>query len=196
MKYADEHPGGKFLITHNTGRDISKFFFGGYSLEDNLSGPKPAQGHTHSAYARMIVNNLAVARYSPGTTCSTTICNVVEAECTNVNASTKTMVLQNVDKQYVTNFKEHFTDSDCLTKHFRISSLEGSKSISRHYTICSAMEPSMYKAYLKALKPEDDPEYARMDRRQIMDDDCDKMAFCIKNYDTNGLSQKLFEAGN
>ena len=42
IKFADEHPGGKFLLTHNTGRDISKFFFGGYSLEDNLRGPKPA----------------------------------------------------------------------------------------------------------------------------------------------------------
>jgi len=24
------HPGGSYLITHNIGRDISKFFYGGY----------------------------------------------------------------------------------------------------------------------------------------------------------------------
>jgi cytochrome b involved in lipid metabolism len=31
--YMAEHPGGKFSIEHNIGRDISKFFYGGYSLE-------------------------------------------------------------------------------------------------------------------------------------------------------------------
>ena len=111
---------------------------------------------------------------------------MAEAECTNVNASTKTIVLQNVDKRFVTNFKAHFNDS--LTKHFRITSLEGSKSISRHYTTCSAMEPTIYKAYIKCLKPEDDPDFTRMDRRMINDDDSDKITFCIKNYETNGLS--------
>ena len=38
------HPGGKFVIEHNIGRDISKFFFGGYSLEYS-SG---LHTHTHS----------------------------------------------------------------------------------------------------------------------------------------------------
>lgn len=27
------HPGGRFLIEHNIGRDVSKFFYGGYTLE-------------------------------------------------------------------------------------------------------------------------------------------------------------------
>jgi cytochrome b involved in lipid metabolism len=39
-KFQDKHPGGKFVINHNIGRDISKFFYGGYSLEGNL-GRKP-----------------------------------------------------------------------------------------------------------------------------------------------------------
>lgn len=30
--YEKVHPGGKFNLTHNYGRDISKFFFGGYNL--------------------------------------------------------------------------------------------------------------------------------------------------------------------
>ena len=30
--YERIHPGGKFNLTHNYGRDISKFFFGGYNL--------------------------------------------------------------------------------------------------------------------------------------------------------------------
>jgi stearoyl-CoA desaturase (delta-9 desaturase) len=53
-EFVSEHPGGKFVMNHNVGRDISKFFFGGYCLEDN---DKPNnRGHNHSVYARMIVN--------------------------------------------------------------------------------------------------------------------------------------------
>ena len=56
------HPGGQFVLKHNIGRDISKFFHGGYSLEGNL-GPKPASGYKHSNYARMIVNSLIIAQF-------------------------------------------------------------------------------------------------------------------------------------
>ena len=31
-RYAGAHPGGKFVLTKNYGRDISKFFYGGYKL--------------------------------------------------------------------------------------------------------------------------------------------------------------------
>ena len=33
--YMNHHPGGKFVLQQNVGRDISKFFYGGYCLEDN-----------------------------------------------------------------------------------------------------------------------------------------------------------------
>jgi cytochrome b involved in lipid metabolism len=32
-KFLDSHPGGRFSLEHNLGRDISKFFHGGYALE-------------------------------------------------------------------------------------------------------------------------------------------------------------------
>jgi len=32
-RFMFNHPGGKFVIEHNVGRDISKFFYGGYTLE-------------------------------------------------------------------------------------------------------------------------------------------------------------------
>jgi cytochrome b involved in lipid metabolism len=54
-KFISHHPGGMFVLEHNIGQDISKFFFGGYSLDGNL-GPKPAGGYKHSNYARKIVN--------------------------------------------------------------------------------------------------------------------------------------------
>ncbi len=63
------HPGGRFLIRHTIGSDISKFFFGGYCLEGNLTNRM--KGHNHSAYAKMIVNDLVIAIFEgdlPATT--------------------------------------------------------------------------------------------------------------------------------
>ena len=31
--FAQNHPGGRFLLDRNVGRDISKYFHGGYSFE-------------------------------------------------------------------------------------------------------------------------------------------------------------------
>jgi cytochrome b involved in lipid metabolism len=33
-KFRNDHPGGKFLIDFHIGRDVSKFFYGGYVLEN------------------------------------------------------------------------------------------------------------------------------------------------------------------
>lgn len=55
-KFSGFHPGGAFALEHNVGRDISKFFHGGYALV-----PKNAP-HTHSNIARAMINSLIVAR--------------------------------------------------------------------------------------------------------------------------------------
>jgi cytochrome b involved in lipid metabolism len=57
-KFKTEHPGGRFLLEHNISRDISKFFYGGYSMEPE-QGIKPVR---HSNIARAIVNDLIVGR--------------------------------------------------------------------------------------------------------------------------------------
>ena len=59
------HPGGKFVLKHNIGRDISKFFYGGHTLE-NIDYVAP---YTHSATAKNIANKLAIARLSPQNQC-------------------------------------------------------------------------------------------------------------------------------
>ena len=52
------HPGGSFSLDANVGRDISKFFHGGYSLENIKVVPV----QTHSSDARKIVNSLIIGR--------------------------------------------------------------------------------------------------------------------------------------
>lgn len=52
--YMKAHPGGKFLIENNIGRDISKFFYGGQSQE-SLAGMRP---YLHSNIAFDMINQL------------------------------------------------------------------------------------------------------------------------------------------
>ena len=33
-QFLNIHPGGNFSLAQNIGRDVSKFFYGGYSLEN------------------------------------------------------------------------------------------------------------------------------------------------------------------
>jgi cytochrome b involved in lipid metabolism len=60
--YVHRHPGGAFLLTQTVGRDISKFFYGGYALDGN--GGKPGSNksvHTHTNVARKIAIKHVVA---------------------------------------------------------------------------------------------------------------------------------------
>jgi cytochrome b involved in lipid metabolism len=61
--YMDNHPGGKFLLQHNIGRDISKFFYGGYALDGNMVGAD--KRNTHSNIARLQIETLIIARLLP-----------------------------------------------------------------------------------------------------------------------------------
>lgn len=58
--WMDEHPGGRFSIEANIGRDVSKFFHGGYSLETIDQLPH----HAHSTDSRYVVDKLIVAKLS------------------------------------------------------------------------------------------------------------------------------------
>jgi cytochrome b involved in lipid metabolism len=59
-EYARYHPGGRFLIAQNVGRDASKFFYGGYTMANNDT----THGYAHSNYARKVANSLAVATFN------------------------------------------------------------------------------------------------------------------------------------
>lgn len=89
--FVSVHPGGKFAIRQNIGRDISKFFFGGYALDNNLNGV--SKGHRHSNYARMIVNDLTIAIYDEEVPATTSIVKLIAQRTQPVNSSTSTFFL-------------------------------------------------------------------------------------------------------
>lgn len=59
-EYQYNHPGGNFLISYNIGRDISKFFYGAYKIENKKKG---AKSHNHSHLSNKIVNTLIIGRF-------------------------------------------------------------------------------------------------------------------------------------
>ena len=64
--FAYSHPGGQFLIDYNIGRDIGKFFYGGYALDGNFNSVNAeTERHVHTNIARKIVNKLAIATLKP-----------------------------------------------------------------------------------------------------------------------------------
>ena len=57
-RYINEHPGGRFSLEHNIGGDVSKYFYGAYSLENE----DVVATHTHSSDARKVVNKMIIGK--------------------------------------------------------------------------------------------------------------------------------------
>lgn len=112
-QFAEGHPGGAFLLNKNVGRDISKYFHGGYAYEP-ISG---AANHAHSNYARKIVNSLIVARYV-GKRDSAIMSTKVSSPVSS-GISTFTMQVRGQSK-LPTQFKNFYSDLDFVGKHFLV----------------------------------------------------------------------------
>lgn len=54
--YMQSHPGGDHLLSSNIGQDISKYFYGGYSYNDQI--------HTHSKFAYFLASKLKIGKLS------------------------------------------------------------------------------------------------------------------------------------
>jgi hypothetical protein len=52
--FAYAHPGGAFLLEHNIGSDVTKFFYGAYALDQNSNAMGDSNTHVHSNIARKI----------------------------------------------------------------------------------------------------------------------------------------------
>ena len=51
--YVDSHPGGRFVLNHCVGKDVSKFFYGGYSLEGSAEATSPKSTTTVTMHAEL-----------------------------------------------------------------------------------------------------------------------------------------------
>jgi NAD(P)H-flavin reductase len=185
------HPGGKFVIEHTIGTDIAKFFYGGYSLEDNML-PKPAFGFRHSNYARIIANDIAVARLDcrpDGAVLSK--CRLRWDKDNVVNKLTRSFFFETLDKQPRYNYKGYYPGMKFLTRHFWLRSMN-SPEVVRHYTTCNAMATTFYNELVRVLR---DPSQVKTFRKEVLNTaDSNTMTFTIKNYKKEGgFSWRPFE---
>lgn len=61
-RFKNNHPGGRFLLEYNVGKDISKYFYGCYIMEVGTY-LKP---WTHSNQARKVINTISIGQLSGG----------------------------------------------------------------------------------------------------------------------------------
>ena len=86
--YIDKHPGGRFSLEANIGRDVSKYFYGGYALE-NFADDKVLP-HTHSQDARRLVEKYAIGILEKKATNNKV--KIVDAVPANFNGTTATVL--------------------------------------------------------------------------------------------------------
>jgi len=111
-----------------------------------------------------------------------------------VSPNTKTIVFESVSGEPVPNWKAFYDGFDFFAKHFLVRSFEGHNSIRRHYTICNAMRPAIYKGYIDALRPKSDEAYAPFPVSLLTTENSNRMTVCVKNYgNPRGLSTKIHE---
>ncbi len=113
-KYKFNHPGGKFVLEHNIGRDISKFFYGSYMLENDL---KP---HVHSNIARNIVNELTVGKLVETAITHTMVISASQV----VNSNCKTFILRSQGAGHKNFVHPASDDMSSFGRHYMIRTFE------------------------------------------------------------------------
>ena len=163
-----EHPGGTFSIQHNIGRDVSKFFYGGYSLE-NID---KVEVHRHSIQARKIVNNLIFGRLSEKARERTMKVEQIEnngiSQCSKGDIATLRFCetspdsfekIENTELQPImSNQRCSLEDISMIAKHYTVKSTEhpqgyndGGMGIKRHYTEAFCLRSDIYKNLLMLM---------------------------------------------
>jgi hypothetical protein len=138
-KFKSNHPGGTFVIHHNIGRDVSKFFYGGYSMDIN------SQPHFHTNIARIVMNSLIVAKLQRNV--PRFACKILERHEVNSFVQTLTFRANNVQpgmRTYYANISE-------IGKHYLVRRIQEPK-VNRHYTISNCMRKQLYNEYLRVVE--------------------------------------------
>ena len=182
-RFRFNHPGGTFLIEQNIGRDISKFFYGGYSLE-NYDYVAP---NAHTNIARMVVNTLVIARL----TSNAPVTKAKIQERTKVNDFAQTITFKGV--QPTPGVKRFYKELTFIGKHYLVY-LESRPEVKRHYTVSNCMKKEVYLEYVRALNDSINQRKPKPISEHLLecDEDTSEITITCKNYKfKNGLSTQL-----
>lgn len=176
--YMDHHPGGRFSLENNIGKDISKFFYGGYSQESNLSP------HTHSNEARKALNTLIVATLVQEV--STEIFKISESQSLTSSITSVTFSRAAKNPQPLPN---PVLNLEHAGKHFLVR--QAGKRTYRQFTYCFAIQPEVYK-HLTRLAADGKKAIDGVNDSLKQRLSWDEINLTIKNYSENdGLSKAV-----
>ena len=163
------HPGGAFLLEGTYGRDISKFFYGGYALDGNSNDPSaPNCRHSHTNVARRIANRLVIALID-NRDVQINNCYINEEESVTLNELANCFAFKRLEVQVNDeaieggqkihllgkdmHMSNYYKDLNILGKHYTIVH-SGHKGVSpskydgvvlrRHYTITNCLRRDFY----------------------------------------------------
>lgn len=177
-EFAEYHPGGRFVLQMLKGRDISKFFYGGYCLENNDKGSL-ADGHLHSNYAKAICDTLCIATYTGEP--SILITKVNTSKTHMWNRTTGTLVLSPVRT-----IRSRASPTSEFGQHYKVRSLRN-RLVYRHYTDCGdTMRPEVYQSLIDCMNSDD--------LGQLVSSKEEGLSLTVKNYDKfQGVSFRFYE---
>ena len=104
------------MIERNAGKDISKFFHGGYNLEPQNGG----WNHKHSNYARTIVSDLIVARLAAKREAAVMAITDKSTESTIATYEFKSVENNSEENPLLTKIKLFYDGTEMLGKHYLV----------------------------------------------------------------------------
>ncbi|CDW73578.1 cytochrome b5-like heme steroid binding domain containing protein [Stylonychia lemnae] len=169
--YMTAHPAGIFIMEKNIGRDISKFFDGGYALEQDISP------WNHSFQARKIVNKLVIGQIIN----QAKKYRMIVHKKIDINQSTSIFKMKMINKEQILHWNIKKEDNMTFGRHFQVVSNELPK-IKRYYTICNSLSPQIYDELLRliyeAIKNNNicQPDY------EVFNKDSNELSMVVKKY--------------
>ena len=103
-EYEKFHPGGKFTLSKNVGRDISKYFYGAYKLV-NLPNEEL---HSHSPSAMAIANSMIIGHLKGQGELRKIKVNLVETK--KINSVANYFKFKTDDQNQIKPFKSWYSD--------------------------------------------------------------------------------------
>jgi len=156
--YLYDHPGGKYVLEECRGKEIGKYFYGAYSLDDNI------KVHKHSFVAGKIMKKIAIAKLK----LPMDIDNMVtfggegkgdgrdhshELYNGHFKVTRKDEIFKGVYRVTFSNENNHYKivlpGTSTFGRHYLIHS--ESQKVSRYYTICNSMNSEIYPVYINNI---------------------------------------------
>lgn len=154
--YFIDHPGGKYVLDEVKGKEIGKYFYGAYSLDNNISV------HKHSFMAGKILVKLAIAKLRQPDDMANKKSNAsrnlrqdldIISQDKKYQVKEKSELFKNVFRVKFSNSSSEFNikvpGTSTFGKHYVVCSLKN--QVCRYYTICNSMNSEAYQIYLDAF---------------------------------------------